>query len=81
MYEELMNRLKNLATLEVKNGESVLHVTAEATAAIREIAQEAADTINCLMYMVMQFENELGIYDELPLVDQRGVPKEGEDNV
>lgn len=45
MYEELISRLKNLATLEVKNGESVLHVTAEATAAIREIAQEAADAI------------------------------------
>jgi len=45
MYDELVNRLKILATLEVKNGESYLNVTAEATTAIREIAQEAADAI------------------------------------
>ena len=48
MYEKLKERLKNLATLEVKNGESYLNVTAEATAAIREIAQEAADAVEKL---------------------------------
>lgn len=49
MYEELTSRLKYLATLEVKNGESVIHVTAEAAEAIREIAQEAADAIKVLL--------------------------------
>ena len=45
MYEELVNRLKNLATLVVRNGGSDLCVSAEAAEATREIAQEAANAI------------------------------------
>lgn len=37
---------------------------------------DAADAIEHLVHTVMRLEDELGIYDELPLVDQREPPKE-----
>lgn len=65
MYEELISRLQDLATLEVKNGESYLNVTAEATVAIREIAQEAADAIEntskAFQMMAEAYEAEVAV--------------------
>lgn len=45
MYEELVDRLRNLSHFEVRNAESVIHVSAEAVTELREIAHQAADAI------------------------------------
>lgn len=45
MYDDLMSRLKNLSCIEIKNGEDVMPITAEAMKCIKEIATEAADAI------------------------------------
>lgn len=76
MSEELVKRLKNLATLEVKNGESVLHVTAEATAAIREIAQEAADAIEDLQKAVNFHRCNSAFWEDKynSLADEKWIP-------
>ena len=39
---------------------------------------EAADAIEHMQKTILRLENELGIYDDLPMVDQREPPKEDE---
>ena len=45
MFDDLVDRLRNLSHFEIRNAESVTHVSAESVTELREIAQEAADTI------------------------------------
>lgn len=72
MYEELIKRLKALARLEAKNGESVIHVSSEAAACIKEIAQEAADAIENMNVIVRTQRAALAaVRDEAEIEDIR----------
>ena len=52
MYEELVDRLRNLSHFEIKNAESVIHVSAASVTELREIAKEAADAIEELQRQI-----------------------------
>jgi len=61
MYDEIILKLRNLhrayvATDNAKPG---------------QLFADAADAIEHLQKTVLRLEDELGIYDELPLVDQK----------
>ena len=40
------------------------------------LREDAADAIEHMQKTILRLENELGIYDDLPMVDQREPPKE-----
>ena len=42
---------------------------------------QAADAIEHMQKTILRLENELGIYDDLPMVDQREPPKEEQGDV
>jgi len=64
MYDKLINRLREQADAErFFSGEKMLY-------------DEAADAIEHMQKTILRLEDELGIYDDLPMVDQREPPKE-----
>ena len=64
MYDELVKRLRTQAEAEkFFEGEKMLY-------------SRAADAIEHMQKTILRLENELGIYDDLPMVDQREPPKE-----
>lgn len=66
MYDDLMSRLKNLSCIEIKNGEDVMPISAEAVKCIREIANEAADAIEQLFEKVEQLPRWIPVTERLP---------------
>ena len=64
-YEDLIKRLRISAQWADKG----LVITPS-------ICLEAADAIEHMQKTILRLENELGIYDDLPMVDQREPPKE-----
>ena len=70
MYDTLIADLRKSADLMRKVRQSLYMDRDE-----RQL-REAADAIEHLVRKVMELEDELGIYDELPLVDQREPLKE-----
>lgn len=62
MYDELVQELRYLA--------KVYSICQNENTQEYRLAVKAADAIEHLVHIVMELENELGIYDELPMVDQ-----------
>ena len=72
MYDELIKRVRQVAE-EVCDDYDVDPYIAELRFFVIE---EAADAIEHMQKTILRLENELGIYDDLPMVDQREPPKE-----
>lgn len=74
MYEELTDRLKNLAALEIRNAESVIDVSAEAAIRLKETAQEAADAIEftskAYQMMAEAYEAEVAKQSWIPVTER-----------
>lgn len=73
MYEKLVKRLRDAAKMSEALAVLLPYSEESATA---KLYNEAADVIEHLTLAVMQLGNELDIYKELPLVDQREMLKE-----
>ena len=78
MYEELTDRLKNLAALEIRNAESVIDVSAEAAIRLKETAQEAADAIEftskAYQMMAEAYEAEVAKQGWIPVTERLPEP-------
>ena len=64
MYDELVKTLRLRAALWEKMYDEDI------------VLKQAADAIEHMQKTILRLENELGIYDDLPMVDQREPPKE-----
>ena len=73
MYEELIKRLRDAAKMSEALAVLLPHSEGNATA---KLYKEAANVIEHMQKTILRLENELGIYDDLPMVDQREPPKE-----
>ena len=73
MYKELVKQLRDAATMSDALAVLLPHSEGTATA---KLYKEAADAIEHMQKTIVRLENELGIYDDLPMVDQREPPKE-----
>lgn len=83
MYDELVKRLWECASGECFNC-SQYTPTTNASVCQKELMKQAAEAIEernreveRLRKVIMRLEDELGILDELPMVDQREPLKEG----
>ena len=73
MYDELVNLLRRCGKQKCKNCEYE-HVLG----CVTKMNEKAADAIEHMQKTILRLENELGIYDDLPMVDQSMVlSKEG----
>ena len=68
MYEEIIKNLRYLA--------KVYSICGNENTQEYKLAVEAADAIEHMQKTILRLEDELGIYDDLPMVDQREPPKE-----
>ena len=66
MYDGLVDRLRNLSHLEIRNAESVIHVSAEAVTGIRGIAHEAANAIEELTARDTNVPSWIPVTERLP---------------
>jgi hypothetical protein len=62
MYDKIVKRLR----LKIDRGDPIEV----------DLLIESADAIEHMQKTILRLENELGIYDDLPMVDQREPPKE-----
>ena len=74
MYDDLVDRLRNLSHFEIRNAESVIHVSAEAVTELREIAKEAADAIERLERRENDWEKLCAAWQKRYDGEQRWIP-------
>ena len=71
MYDELVNLLRRCGKQKCKNCEYE-HVIG----CVTKMNEEAADAIEHMQKTIVRLENELGIYDDLPMVYQIEKPED-----
>ena len=77
MYEELIKRLRNCTYDTVEDCAGCQYQGGyKGTYCMNGLISEAADAIEHMQKTILRLEDELGIYDDLPMVDQREPPKE-----
>ena len=65
MYEELINLLRRCGKQKCKNCEYEHEL-----GCVTKMNEKAADAIEHMQKTILRLENELGVYDDLPMVDQ-----------
>ena len=79
MYEEIIKSLRLCREILHEDDSCIEFVDGSCEAfpiCAYQLMEKAADVIEHMQKTILRLEDELGIYDDLPMVDQREPPKE-----